>query len=66
MRPPPTSLPNRFDPTQPGLYRPWFHKRVEGTWAHYVDYSVGDFPGYSGYPPNRPCRYGDFNHGVEP
>jgi hypothetical protein len=55
---PPSDSP--FDPTKPGLYEPWFHKRAEGTWQKFVDYSVGRFPGYT--PVNRieskPCWYG--------
>jgi hypothetical protein len=56
---PPTYSP--FDPTKPGLYKPWFHKRAEATWEHLVDYSVGHFPGYTGALQSKPCYYGSSN-----
>jgi hypothetical protein len=69
---PPSDSP--FDPTKPGLYEPWFHRRAveagKTTWLRYLDYSVGRFPGYT--PVNRvesrPCWYGDsaYDKRIEP
>lgn len=60
--------PDNRDPTLPGLYEPWFHKRANDgiAWERFVDYSAGHFPGYELRQPFRPCWYGDQNHPIEP
>jgi hypothetical protein len=60
--------PDNRDPTLPGLYEPWFHKRANDgiAWLRFVDYSAGHFPGYELRNPFRPCWYGDQNHPIEP
>jgi hypothetical protein len=60
--------PNDSNPAEPGLYKPWFHKRAgDGLgWQHFVDYSVGHFPGYTPPGVSKPCFYGSRDNPIEP
>ena len=49
--------PSKSDPTLPGLYEPWFHRRAE--WLKVTDYSVGRFPVLS---TSTMCWYGSPGH----